>query len=280
MKITNNHNLPEAFVEAVRNDAYDPGRPVFLTASGFSQPPRQRVLMRRHADEISEDAMDRVWALFGSGVHAALERAEPSAITEERLYGKLGDFDISGQFDRLDLRNETLQDYKVTSAWSVIDGVKEDWITQMNVLRWLALGNDYAVEKLQIVAILRDWSSKRALEGGNYPQAPVVVLDVPVLENPEYYLLSICQRHADAEESLPECSESERWYSGDKFAVMKGKNKRATKVFTSEHDAVEFSKQDTKNFWIQFRPGENRRCDNYCPVKDFCSQYKQLKEAS
>ena len=220
--------------------------------------------------------MDRTWALFGQAVHELLDRSEPSELTETRLYGRLGEYKISGQFDRLDLREGALQDYKVTSVWSVKDGVKEEWLTQLNVLRWLAMENLYTVEKLQIVAILRDWNRAQMLSNDWYPAVPVVVLDVPILENPEYYLLSIAQRHADAELELPECTEKERWYSGDKWAVMKNKNKRAVKLFDKPELAYEMAKKDPKNLWIQDRPGVNRRCQDYCPVAQFCTQYQSI----
>lgn len=102
-RITNKLGLPEAIVEAVKNDPYDPGH-ADISATGLISPPRKRALERTHRNDMEEDASDRIWALIGQSVHTILERAEPSAIVEKRLYGRFGGWLVSGQFDRLTLR--------------------------------------------------------------------------------------------------------------------------------------------------------------------------------
>lgn len=276
MKYTNKYALPEAIFQAVTEDTYTGGsRQAFLTASQFSTPPKIRVLSKGHSEEIEVDVADRLFVLLGQAVHAILERSEPSSLTEQRLYGNLGDRLVSGQYDRLTLTERgTLQDYKVTSVWSFIQGVKPEWELQLNVLRWLAHRNGYEVKRLEIVGILRDWVASKRFDP-DYPQVPMVIQKVPVwdLELTEERMLEIMARHADAETRLPECTDDERWMAPPKWAVIKGKNKRATKLYDNEKEAFEHANL-SKDFWVQYRPGRYRRCEDYCPVSEFCEQWK------
>ena len=91
--------------------------------------------------------------------------------------------------------------------------------------------------------------------------------------------------HVDAEkasdEDLPFCTAEDRWEKPTQFAVMKNKNKRASKLCGSVEEAEQYitGLQDEKNTYnIVERPGESIRCESYCPVKEFCSQYKKMKE--
>ena len=232
MRITNVHHLPLAIVEAVKNDPYPHGQTGDLSATQLIAPPQLVALKRQHEADLEEDAADRIWSLLGQSIHTILERAEPSAITERRLFAHCAGWRISGQADRivpLDLEYETIhiEDYKTTSVWSVIDGVKPEWADQLHVLQWLAAENGYDVRGLSIVALLRDWSRNKAKDGGNYPQAPVVTLTVrprPLQELHEW-VTSRVERHQMARACLkggidPQpCTAEERWERPAVFAV-------------------------------------------------------------
>jgi len=71
---------------------------------------------------------------------------------------------------RCDLRNNILDDYKVTSSYKVMMDSHVEWERQLNCLRWLAVQNGYKVDKLRIVAILRDFRKADALRKPGYPQ--------------------------------------------------------------------------------------------------------------
>ena len=73
MKITNRMNLPQPLVSAIERDPYVRVGDVSVTS--LAKSPRQFWLERRHAEEIEEDASDRIWALLGSIGHKILERA-------------------------------------------------------------------------------------------------------------------------------------------------------------------------------------------------------------
>lgn len=280
MHITNDANLPEAIVQAVRNDPYDAGD-CDISVTRLIGPPQIRVLERRHANDLAEDASDRIWSLVGQIGHKILERAEAEALAETRLFAEAGGWTVSGQFDRMVLLPDgTLQDYKFTSVWAVQDGPKPEWEAQLNVLRWLSDANGYPpIRRLQLVAILRDWSKGKARQGGDYPQRQVKVLPVPLwpLEHAARYVTERVLLHREAErcaaagEPLPQCTDAERWAKPTTWAVKKPGRKSAVKLHDTEQAAREHA-ATVPSGYVETRPGESVRCADYCAVAPFCAQ--------
>ena len=64
MRLTNRFRMPKAFVRAVENDSYHKGDKVDFSVTELLSSPHQRNLKRIHKDEIVEDVIDRVWALY------------------------------------------------------------------------------------------------------------------------------------------------------------------------------------------------------------------------
>lgn len=281
MTLTNKYSLPQPIVDAVRNDDYSPGD-AYITVSSLWRPPRIRTLERQYADKLDFDAADGIFSLLGKSIHSILEKADTTAIVEERLYATLNGIRISGQFDRLVYTDNTLQDYKVTSTWSVIyfDDTS-DWTPKLNSYRWLLHQNNICnVDKLEIVAILRDWRKREARFDPGYPQKQVVVVPIEVwpLDVTEKRMASQLQKHLDAEKFLPLCTDEDRWIGETKYAVIKDGNKKATKSFTLHSDAVAFldGHKDAKKMRIEKREGEPIRCLDYCAVGSagLCSQWQ------
>ena len=284
MRITNVHHLPLAIVEAVKNDPYPHGQTGDISATSLIAPPQLVALRRQHEADLEEDAADRIWSLLGQSIHTILERAEPSALTEQRLFAHCAGWRISGQADRivpLDPAYETIhiEDYKTTSVWSVIDGVKPEWADQLHVLQWLAAENNYDVRGLSIVALLRDWSRNKAKDGGNYPQAPVITLTVRPrpLGALHDWITSRVERHQMARACLtggipPQpCTPEERWERPAVFAVKTPGRKTAVKLY-EDRDLAQAHADDLKGGYVEHRPGEPIRCLHYCPVAAFCPQ--------
>lgn len=280
MHITNNANLPAAIVNAVRNDPYNAGA-CDISVTRLIGPPQIRVLEREHAEDLTEDASDRIWSLIGQIGHGILERAETAAIAERRLFADIHGWRLSGQFDRLTIDDDgSLSDYKFTSVWAVADGPKPEWIAQLNILRWLAAENGYPeIRRLQIVAILRDWSKGKAKQGGDYPPHQVKVLPVPLwtLDETRAYIIERIQLHKLADECaangdpLPPCTDAERWAKPTTYAVRKPGRKSAVKLYDNEDDALAHS-ADIPNGYVEHRHGESVRCADYCAVAAFCAQ--------
>ena len=76
MNVTNNMGLPQPFVSAAESDyEYTPKR---YSATSLLKGVRQCILERRHAHEITEDASDMVWAVFGTRYYRTPTRPTPS----------------------------------------------------------------------------------------------------------------------------------------------------------------------------------------------------------
>lgn len=277
MNLTNIHDLPQALVDAVRNDPYTGGGDISVTK--LIDSPHRRVLLKKYGASVVEDVSERIWSLLGQAVHTILERANKSDVVEERLYADVDGWSLSGQFDRMDLRNETLDDYKCTSVFKVMMSDMKEWERQLNVLRWLAIQNGYKVEKLRIIAILRDWRKSDAKRKQDYPQKPVVTIDIPVwpLDETYQYIRDRISLHQQAEAGGTHivCSDEERWYAGTTYALMKPGGKRAIKVFERKEDAESALTDSTV---IEERRGGYRRCEEYCEVSEFCDQYQSERK--
>jgi hypothetical protein len=280
MKYTNKNNLPQAIVEAIVNDKYSKGD-ADISVTGLIAPPQQRALMEKHADQLEDDVSNRIWILIGKATHYILENSGSTGIKEQRLYTIRNGWRISGQFDEVTEASGILQDYKVTSAWSVKDGHKPDWEAQLNLYNLLAFESGYLIQGLQIVAILRDWSALDAQKDEAYPKSQVKTINLPMwsVTDAEKYLQSRVDLHQRARkgEDIP-CSDEERWKTADKWAVMKKGAKRAIKLCPSEADAGILASEKGEGHYVEFRKGECKRCQAYCAAAPFCSQWKAEQE--
>lgn len=280
--MTNKLSLPQAIVDAISNDQYERGDCHF-SCTELLQPPRIRTLKIKHAHEITEDVSERIWSLLGQSVHSILERANnpDNAISEKRYFSKFGQYTVSAQIDSLDLRSGTLTDFKTTSVWKFLKNKPppDEYVQQVNIQSEILRSNGLEVNALQIVGILRDWQIREAKNNPDYPQFQVAVQQIPMWSRAKTidFIFDRINKHLDAEINLPECSASERWAKDSKFAVMKGTNKRAVKLCDSLGEAEDYISNGSGDR-IELRPGEVRRCENYCVVAPFCDQYKASKK--
>jgi len=278
MKLTNKYGLPRPLVSAIENDPYKKVGDISITS--LINAPRQRQLLIRHDQKITEDASERIWMLLGSSVHAILERADTrNHLVEERLTAKVLGWTVSGQPDLLG-PDGVLTDWKCCGVFSLLLGEKPDWVHQLQCYAWLYRQNGFTITKLQIVAILRDWMQSRAKqEPDNYPQCPVETVDIPLWheKDQESYIhervkLHQFSQHQD-DRSLPLCTPEERWERPTSYAVQKPMNKRARRVFDSKDKATaEAGAQEV----VITRHGVSVRCVDYCKASPFCNQFLTL----
>jgi hypothetical protein len=147
----------------------------------------------------------------------------------------------------------------------------DGWTRQLNVLRWLAHKNGHEINQLEVIGIFRDWRKTEAERNPDYPQAAIMAIPVPLwsLEDAEEYITERVYMHQAAsrgEEVL--CTDEERWFSGNTYALMKTGVKRALKV-SPDRSALP---EPTEGQYVEQRPGEYKRCDSFCDVQAYCTQ--------
>lgn len=280
MQLTNRLNLPLPIVRAIEHDDYY--QPGHISVTGLIQPTRIRQLSIRHQDVISIDVADRIWPLIGSNTHYILERAQvDNALQEQRLSIEVNGWTVTGQPDLY--YNRTVFDYKITSVWRVLNGIKSDWEIQANLYAHLLRSYKFSVEAAAIIAILRDWSKHQVSKSSNYPATQAVVLPVTVWDpiDASMYLEERVAMHQAAEnmtdDELPICTPEERWEKATTYAVKKRGNKRAARVLPSMEEADAWARDNMKDkpFEIEKRPGESFRCRHYCDCSNICGLFQE-----
>ncbi len=271
MTVTNKLGLPEPIVNAIRGDPYD-SQGSDITVTTLLKPPRAVALEKLHKAEIVEDAAERLWSLCGQIGHAILERGSKHELTERRLFTQIAGWKVSGQADLIP--PDVLIDYKFTTVWSCKDGLKIEWLQQINMLRFLCVRNGISIQKGQIVAIYRDWSKLEARRSADYPQSQVQLFDVPLWElvDAEKYITDRVAAHQAAQAgALPDCLPDERWQKPTKWALMKKDRERAVKLFDSSDTAHTACDSAGPNHYVEERLGEQVRCQSYCVARPWCS---------
>jgi hypothetical protein len=296
MKFTNKFNLPQTFVNVIHRPTYSKGK-AHISATEIINSPRIVQLKKKHWDDIEQDASEMVWSLFGSAVHNILEHGkDKNHIVEERLNIEFEGWKISGAIDLQELEPNgtmTVSDYKVTGAWAVMNE-KDDWHRQLNIYGWLVEKvKKVPVGKLQIIAIIRDWSARDAASKEGYPQSPVATIDIPLwtFEEREAFITKRIYDHGTAlfemetDGEMPDCTPEEMWEKKTSYALKKDGNVRAKSVHETLEDAEkalaksEETAKKNEKFAIEVRQGERTRCRSYCQVSPFCTQYQNyLKE--
>jgi hypothetical protein len=288
MKLTNVHNLPETFVNVLRRPSYTKGG-ANISATELINSPRIVQLKRLNEEHLEEDVSDRIWAIFGTAIHAVLEHGkDDNHLVEERLHAVLDGWSISGAID-LQIVEEggiRVSDYKTVSVWAVMNE-KIEWEQQLNIYAWLVeTVKQVPVTGLSIVAIIRDWSRRDATLKEEYPNAPVKEIEITVwpYEERTKFIQDRLRKHSEAllaaetNEELPHCSAEEVWEKPTVWAIKKVGGVRAKKVCYTEEEASDELEKAGKGYAIEVRQGGRTRCANYCPVRDFCTQYKAYQQ--
>lgn len=285
MKLTNKFNLPQTFINVIERPTYTKGK-ANISATEMINSPQIVQLKRKHWDDIEQDASEMVWALFGSAVHSVLEHGKGDThIVEERLHANVDGWNISGAIDLQEIVDGGIivSDYKTTGAWAVMNE-KVDWVNQLNIYAWLVEHNKkIPVKKIQVVAIIRDWSARDAKTRDGYPQSPVTTIDIQLwpFEQREAFIKNRISLHSAANfsietgESLPACTAEEMWEKQTTYAVKKEGGVRAKSVHTTQEEAEQAL---AKGYFIEVRNGERTRCGSYCQVSQFCEQFKKYNE--
>ena len=290
MIITNKFNLPQPFVNIAKNPSYSKGK-AHISATSLLNSPKIVTLLKVHDGELEQDVSDMIWSIFGSAVHNILEKgADEHNLVEQRFFAELDGWHISGAIDLqiVDTDGIHIKDYKTTSVWAVMND-KPEWEQQLNIYAWLvAVNKKVPIKSLQIVALLKDWSSGEAERKPDYPQKNIAIVDIPLwtFEEQEAFIRGRISKHSAAElalemnEELPECTPQEMWEKPAVWAVIKVGNTRAKSLHENKELADAALKDAGQGFELQERKGKRTRCASYCLVSKWCKQYKDYLEAN
>lgn len=290
MKLTNKHNLPQTFVNVLKRPTYSKGR-ANISVTGLINSPKIVALSAKFHDELEEDVSDMVWSLFGSAVHKVLEHGkDDNHLIEERIHVEVDGWRLSGAVD-LQVVNQddtvSIRDYKTTSAWAVMNE-KSEWEFQLNIYAYLVEKvKGKTVADLGIVAIIRDWNRRDAATREGYPEAPIKELPIKLwsIEEREQFVKERIALHSafdfamEAGEDLPDCTPEQMWERPTVYAVRKVGNVRAKSLHESEEEAKAAAEKLGKGYEVETRPGERVRCASFCPVSQYCQQWRDYQQS-
>ncbi|KKL62041.1 hypothetical protein LCGC14_2189190 [marine sediment metagenome] len=295
MKITNVTNAPKPFVWAVESGSWKPN-PDRLYLTQLYQPPMIRKLTIDYWDELEVDMLDQFFRIHGTAVHSIIEKAAKDRVgiqSEIRLAMPKDFFgiEITGRLDWIDYIESIIADIKNMSAATYGRGLKDDWLAQLNISRYMLFRmHGYKAENLRIYPLYRDWSSGKAMSS-DHPDSPYGDIELPVW--------SIKKTHEFIEKCVADnmtekvrfCSDEERWRTPDCYAVKKkgaAKAVAATTMIDGERVPIPTkelatkimnSKKNAKELSVEFRPGGCRRCEGYCDVRTICKEVNKAQWA-
>ena len=289
MRITNNLGLPQPFVSAVEREYTYKDKQYSVTS--ILKGTCQTILERRHTDEIEQDVSDMIWLILGTAVHSILENAQETSeqLKENKLVIELSNgYKLSGIFDLYDDKTKTVTDYKTASVNKVLFNDWEDYRKQILIYSWMLREIGFDAQRGEIIAMLKDHSKTKAEHDYEYPQLPVYKIgwtfndedfrEIKKLIMNKFIDIQVMENIPDA--LLEPCSPEERWHTEDTYAVIKSGNKRAKRVLNSREEAEQYiADNGLKGFVIEKREGQDKKCDNYCTVRQWCPFYQmKMKE--
>jgi hypothetical protein len=284
MKLTNKFNIPQTFMNVLDRPTYSKGK-AHLSVTQLLNSPKIVALTKKFEDEIEQDASDMVWSIFGSAVHNVLEHGkDENHIVEQRIHKEYEGWSISGAIDLQVVNPDGIdvKDYKTTTVWAVMNE-KFEWEVQLNIYAGLVEDvKRIPVTSVGIVAIIRDWNRRESTTREGYPEAPIKELPIRLWSKEErdafianrIALHSACEFALETDGELPDCTPEEMWEKPTVWAVRKIGNKRAHSLYETEELATAALADLGSNYEIEVRKGERTRCENFCPVNTWCTQYK------
>lgn len=293
-KITNEFDAPLPFVAACGGSSWKPNENKLYVTQLFA-PPMIRRLTIDHFDEIETDVIDLYYRILGSATHSVCQKALEGKIgvqTELRVAMPKEWFgiEITGRIDYINYFTSTLADIKTSSVAIHGRGIKDDWVAQANIYRYMLYRiHDYKVDNLEVYPLYRDWSGAKA--GKDHPVSPYGCIELPIWPIKETHAFIEKCVADNMVEKVRFCNDEERWKTPDSYAVKKKGAVKAVAATTmidgervpipTKEIATEImnSKKNSKELSVEFRPGGCRRCTGYCDVKAICKKVNKAQWA-
>lgn len=274
------------------------------SVTDLQKPPRVLQLERRHEEELKkrpitdEEIRNVLKAFVGTAVHAYFERnmwgfanthPQINYLIERKLQDKIADRVLVGKLDMF--VNGIVYDLKTTSVWKYIYKQYKDFEEQLNIYAYLLRESDVEVNMLSVIMWFTDWDKWKAQQEKDYPSDPVVQVNLQNLwtfEKQRKFIEGRIERHKEYEKvpdnELPECTAEDMWAKPTKFAVVAPGKKKAVRLLDSKEQAqlyIKKSKNKEASTWsVEKRLGSRTRCDQYCKVREWCSQWQEYSDAS
>ena len=230
MSMTNKHNLPPEAVRFLERDDYSI-EGADISVSQLIMPAQMLHIINTRKDELpEEDVADNEARAFGTAMHIGLSLAQDPehTISEKRLFMDVDTdaegWTVSGKPDTYVFEDKAISDFKSTSAWSIVYGSRElEWEQTQNIYRLLLEANGYEVEKLRIVAFLKDWKARdyetdkgKEPKHGQfpYPDHSPWVIELPLWskDKAQKFLERRVKEHQAARQGEQiDCTDEERW---------------------------------------------------------------------
>lgn len=290
--------MPHSFSYAGASSDFSPTR--------LSQPPRITELKRKYKDQIVRGAFDNWYAWYGSAIHQYIEDGLRAYGNDEFLIEEtLKHTEDPAEFGRPDLTDpikfsatvdayhiptKTLYDHKTLNIRGAGNEVKPEYEIQININAYMLRKAGYEVDKAYLQVFYGGWSVGASRYDKNYPSRPVQLHEVTLLppeEQEKLYRKLLTEQlkyFKVEEEKLLECTKEQMWEQKAKIAVWPRKaptTRRAMRLletFDEVESYVSWKGLKPKDVYIEFRKATRTRCEDYCEVNKFCSQYKEYEQ--
>lgn len=161
--------------------------------------------------------------------------------------------------------------------------MRESWVRESNIQALILRANGYEVASIRCIMIFKDWTRAKSLTMKDYPSKQIEVMSLPVRDNAKVgsFVKARAAQHLRLQHGdIAECSPSDRWAEADQYVVVRKGKSRVEKRSLTYDEAVTWLAMNRDRYYdaeVKTMPGKSRRCESYCPVRDFCKQWDKIK---
>lgn len=238
-------DLPAPITRALIPEEREPYTESQVAVTELINDPQQSLLKRWY--DYFTDPMEGWWALQGQAIHSAVEPHEGQGQHELKVSTIVENVEVRSRIDRVSGAKVT--DWKTGSSWSYKE-LKSDkphkyWDQLDAYAALLHMTGTGRMDTLEIVLICRDWSAGMLARRRDYPPSPVVVF----------------RREVDTDAAIKRLVEKvKHWKTIIKAIDPVAALPRCTDLWGTHQ---------SENMV------EPKRCALYCPVKEYCRQYRE-----